>query len=185
MYTGVMGDAFKLKIDALQARNGHTNLTQSDIPVYTQPDILQDVTEGLELLLDSFFGSIGASQLMLFNESTPVNATMQFSVVRLGAPEYVYSSFAINLVNIVYFAFEIINTRFWKDLPLFNGLDIKSAIICFAASGPEPPNTVRNWNGDAADHDVGRLMVKLGASRNVLYLKSGIPSNSSQAYLLS
>jgi len=69
--------------------------------------------------------------------------------------------------------FDLIKTRFWKDLPLFNCLDIKSVIIGIAASGPEPPNGVSKWTGDAADRDAGKLTVKLGGNGSELHLSSG------------
>jgi hypothetical protein len=164
MYTGVFGDAFARNINATQARENHVNLTQSDI--------LTGLTEGLELLLDFYLGTIGASQLMLFNESIPVNATMKFDAVQLGEPVYAYLSFVINLGIVILFLFEVIRTGFWKDLPLFNSLDTKSVILGFAGSRKEPLMSVRNWTGNAADRDTGRLMVKLGSSRTVLDLNT-------------
>jgi hypothetical protein len=169
MYTGVLADAFTLGIDAVQARNGHFTVTESDI--------LGGVKEGLELLLDFYFGSIGASQLMQFNESTSVSATMEFNAVVLGTALYAYSSFAINLFFTLWFFFDLIKTKFWKDLPLFNCLDIKSVIIGIAASGPEPPNGVSKWTGDEADRDAGKLTVRLGENRRELHLSSGTPSD--------
>jgi hypothetical protein len=164
MYTGVFGDAFARNINATQARENHANLTQSDI--------LTGLTEGLELLLDFYLGTLGASQLMLFNESIAVNATMRFDAVQLGEPVYAYLSFGINLGVIALFLFEATRTRFWKDLPVFNSLDTKSVILGFEASRKKPLTSVRNWTGDAADRDTGRLMVKLGSSKTVLNLST-------------
>jgi hypothetical protein len=162
MYTGVFGDAFARNINATQARENHVNLTRSDI--------LTGLTEGLELLLDFYLGTIGASQLMLFNESTPVNATMKFSAVQLGEPVYAYLSFAINTGIVALFLFELVRTGFWKDLPLFNSLDTKSVILGLAAGRKESLTAVRNWAGNAADRDAGKLKVKLGSNKNILNL---------------
>jgi len=136
----------------------------------TQSDILSGLTEGLEFLLDFYLGTIGASQLMLFNESMPVNATMEFNAVQLGEPVYAYLSFSINLGIIILYIFEVIRTRFWKDLPLFNSLDMKSVVLGFAGSRKDPLMSVSNWAGDAGDRDAGRLTVKLGSSKTVLNL---------------
>jgi hypothetical protein len=164
MYTGVFGDAFTRNINATQARENHVNRTQSDI--------ITGLTEGLEFLLDFYLGTIGASQLMLFDESMPVNATMEFNAVQLGEPVYAYLSFSINLGIVILYIFEVIRTRFWKDLPLFNSIDTKSVILGFAGNRKEPLMSVRNWAGDAADRDAGRLTVKLGSSKTVLNLNT-------------
>jgi hypothetical protein len=179
MYTGVLADAFTLNIEAVQARNNHSNINA------TESDILTGVTEGLELLLDFYFGSIGASQLMLFNSSTPVRATISYTAVRLVEPVYAYASFGINIIIVLWFAFEAARTRFWKDLPLFNSLDLKSVIVGFAAGQSEQLNSVKNWTGDAGDRAVGRLKVVLGPDERVLSLGGGVEESSSEAYLLS
>lgn len=172
MYTGVLADAFMLDVDAVQARNGHVNATESDI--------LGGVTEGLELLLDFYFGTRGASQLMQFNESTPVSATIEFSTVQLGEPAYVYASFGINLAVFLLFAVQAWRTGFWRDLPLLNCLDVKSALVGLAASGPNPQSSVRNWTGDAGDRESGRLTVQLGSNRRTIILDGDVQNDSDE-----
>ena len=89
MYIGVLTDAFIININAVGDRNGRVNATDSDR--------LVGVTEGLELLLDSYFGTIGASQLMNFLEMESIEASNTSLVVRLGIPTYTYLTFGINL----------------------------------------------------------------------------------------
>jgi len=50
---------------------------------FESQNITGGVEKGLEPLLDSYFGSIGASQLMQFNDSTSVSAIIEFNVVVL------------------------------------------------------------------------------------------------------
>jgi len=90
MYIGVLTDAFIININAVGDRNGRVNATDSDR--------LVGVTEGLELLLDSYFGTIGASQLMNYLEMESIEASNTSLVVRLGIPTYTYLTFGINLV---------------------------------------------------------------------------------------
>ena len=164
MYTGVLGDAFNLNVDAVQRREGHPNITESDITT--------GLAESLELLLDGYLGSIAASQLMLLNQSQLVDTTMGIQVVTLGEPIYAYMSFFINVALLGLFLFECFRTRFWKNLPAFNCLDTKSAILGAAASDRELSEKVRNWEGDPADSQVGRLEVMLRTNKPVLELLS-------------
>ena len=164
MYTGVLGDAFILNIDAVQNREGHQNRTQSDITT--------GLAESLELLLDEYLGSVAASQLILLHQSQPVNVTTEIQVVTLGEPVYAYISFFINLAILGLFLFECFRTRFWKNLPSFNCLDAKSAILGTAASDREHSQKVQNWEGDPADSQVGRLKVMLQTNKPVLELLS-------------
>ena len=165
MYTGVLGDAFNLNIDAVQHRENHTDRTKSDITT--------GLAESLELLLDEYLGSIAASQLIQLNQSQPLSTMMMgIEVVRLGEPVYAYISFFINLAIVGIFLFEAIRTRFWKNLPSFNCLDAKSAILGAAAGGREVSEEVRNWEGDAADPLVGKLEVMLRMNKPVLELLS-------------
>ena len=121
MYTSVLGDAFMVNVDAVKTRENHTTITESDV--------LTAVSESLELLLDEYFGALAASQIMQYNESIPVNATMCIAVVQLGEPVYAYITFGINLALVLLFLYESTRTRFWQNLPAFNVLDTKSAVL--------------------------------------------------------
>ena len=166
MYTSVLGDAFMVNVQAIQTRENHTWPTESDI--YTA------VSESLELLLDEYFGALAASQIMLYNHSTPVNATMNIAAVQLGEPIYAYITFSINLAIVLLFSYEAIRTRFWRNLPAFNILDTKSAILGAMRGVVERqlPAQAQAWEGDAADRQAGLLRVELDANGTVLRLTS-------------
>ena len=166
MYTGVLGDAFILNIEAVQNRGHHATMTESDITT--------GVAESLELLLDEYFGAIAASQSMLWNQSQPVNATMGIEVVQLGEPVYTYVTFVINLAILVLVVYESVRTGFWRDLPRMNCLDAKCAILgaARAVRGIELPREARSWEGNAADRQVGTLEVRLRTNQLALELLS-------------
>lgn len=166
MYTGVLSDAFTLNVQAVQNREHHATVTESDVTT--------GVAESLELLLDEYFGAIAASQSMLWNQTKPVSATMKIEVVQLGEPVYAYVTFAINLTILILLLYESFRTGFWKDLPRMNCLDAKCAILgaARAVRGTELPREARRWEGDAADRQAGTLEVRLRANKPALELLS-------------
>ena len=127
MYTSSLGRAFQANIDNVRTRNGHRDATIDDRLVGTP--------EGLEILIDHTFGAVGAAQIMLSNDSQSVDAQAMFNVIQIGEPTYIYSISAVSLLIFFMAAMEAIRTRFWKALPLFNILDLKSAILGAAWPG--------------------------------------------------
>ena len=147
MYTGLLGNAFFLNIDAVRDREGHPNVTKADITT--------GLAESLERLFDDYFGAVGASQLLIYNQSHTVDSTMQVQVIQLGQPVYAYVTWAINLAILAFLGFEAWRTKLWKSLPFFNCLDAKSVIIGIAASDGRG-STQGDVNQDQASAEIGK-----------------------------
>lgn len=163
MYTGILGDALLTNINAVSDRENHTTATQNDS--------LIGLAESLERLIDDYFGAIGASQLLIYNQSNTVDSMVQIQVVQLGLPVYTYVTWALNLAILVLFGYEARRTNFWKNLPLFNCLDIKSAILgAMANDVRQSTKLVQSWKGSDGDREIGGLQVKLTNNRPVLRL---------------
>lgn len=78
--------------------------------------------------------------------------------------------------------YELVWTRFWKDLPPLNCFDLKSAILATSLSKEPPIQEARRWNGDAADRGAGGLRLMLGSSQLAIRLPSnGRPDSSTAA----
>jgi hypothetical protein len=161
MYTSSMGNAFSINADNVRIRNNHTTATDEDW--------LAGVSEGLELLLDHTFDSVGAAQIMLHNETQATPAQLSLQVLRLGDPPYTYCTLGISVAMLLLAIFDAIRTQFWHDLPILNVLDIKSAILSVASLGgvedSKRPGSLcedsvlRKWDGDAANRAVGTIHV--------------------------
>ena len=171
MYTGLLGDAFLININAVRDREGHTNATKDDV--------ITGLAESLERLLDDYLGAIGASQLLLYNQSHTIDSRVQIRVVQLGQPIYAYLTWAINLAIIALSGFEAWRTKIWKSLPYFDCLDTKSVILGMTANDRRPSTEIGLWNGDAGDRKLGKLKVML--NRN----KTGLSLINSSTYELS
>ncbi|KAH8589530.1 hypothetical protein B0O99DRAFT_472061, partial [Bisporella sp. PMI_857] len=142
-YASIFGDAFKRNIENVRVRAGHGTPDDSDA--------CKGVAEGLETLIDNFLGSTGAAQVMLNGESQTINASMTLRTMQLGEPTYTYSVLAVSLAIILLLLVEAVRTKFWRNFPLFNLLDLKSAILGVAANSKRHlPEALANWDGDAA-----------------------------------
>ena len=167
MYTSALARAFKINVNNVSKRNNHT--------INTADDYLIGTSEGLETLLDHILGSTGAAQIQLASDSqlVPANATIQ--VMQIGEAKYTYSVFAISLVMFMLGVADALWTRFWKTLPFFDGLDLKSAILGVAGAGAdmddfESGSVTKQWDGDAANREMGMLRVVSSKNKPVLSL---------------
>ncbi|KAF7533606.1 hypothetical protein G7Z17_g13485 [Cylindrodendrum hubeiense] len=154
LYTSVLGDSFLRNIQNVQERNGHADGIASDA---IASDAITGIEEGLELLLDHFLGSSGAGQVMLQNGTKEVDTTMTLQVVRFGNSKMAYAALGMTTVILIAAIVEAIRTNMWRDLPRADFLDLKSAIVGIAKDPGPKPQVVKDWNGDAADRDVGML----------------------------
>lgn len=152
-YTSVLGRAFTMSINS-------------------PADGLKAVEGGLEILIDHTFGSLGAAQLMLGNDTQLTDARVTSIVLRLGEQHYVYAVLGVNSGLSLCIVLLIILTRFWSGMPTINVLDLKSAILGAAAADHEVDvsDAMKNWDGNAQDRVVGGLKVKLSKDRKKLAL---------------
>jgi hypothetical protein len=143
-------------------RSNHANTTTDDY--------LIGVTEGLEVLLDHILGSTGAAQIKLAGDSQFVPANIMIEVMQIGEAKYTYSIFAISVAMFMLAIAEALRTRFWKALPFFNALDLKSAILGVAGTTREFESIAKQCDGDAADREMGMLRVVSSRKQPVLSL---------------
>ncbi|RFU26769.1 hypothetical protein B7463_g9558, partial [Scytalidium lignicola] len=152
MYSSVLGDSFLNNIGKVQAREGDTDSASSNLTV---------IEEGLELLIDQFLGSSGAAQVMLLHDTKPVDCTITVQAEQFGSRGFASSSLAVSIIVISVAVVQACKRNLWRDLPVFDCLDLKSATIGSAkgsAKGNQSlPGAVRNWKGNADGHSVGAI----------------------------
>jgi hypothetical protein len=174
MYTSSMGSAFAANADNVRMRNNRSTTTDDDW--------LTGMAEGLEILLDHTLGSVGAAQLLLQNQTQQVPARLTMQVLRVGEPRYTYAILAVGIMLLLGAVAEAIRTRFWRELPVLNALDLKSAVVGVAAGisrasedvtgRPEKLPMLQRWHGDAADRQIGAIRVEQIAGQPRLRLQA-------------
>ncbi|KAL9121150.1 MAG: hypothetical protein Q9187_002295 [Circinaria calcarea] len=162
MYVNTLAKAFKVNINNISMRNNHTNATTDDY--------LIGVAEGLEVLLDHVLGSTGAAQIKLAGDPQLVPANIVIQVMQIGEAKYTYSIFAISVAIFMLIIADALRTQFWKMSPLFNSLDLKSAILGVASTTGDFELIAKHWDGDAANRKMGMLRVMLLKEQPVLLL---------------
>lgn len=174
LYSSAMGNAFWANAGNVQIRNNHTERSSEDW--------LTSVVEGLELLLDHVLGSLGAAQLVLSNDVQEVPARLTLRVLQLGNAGYTYSILVISIIMLLLAIADAIRTHFWRDLPVLNLLDLKSAILSAAKAPAGSGSTqhdretakyrsvLENWGGDGGDRATGAIRVVQPKQDSYLWL---------------
>ena len=132
------------------------------------------IEQAIRSILDDSLLAFSSAQLVLeYPGSTKVvDGTLSIGVIEFGTRGYVYCLFAFNLVVILILLEEMIRTRGWKHLPLFDYADIKSVIIATSMGGTAIAKKVvaahdrqdSIWVADPSDPASGSIQVQL--SRN-------------------
>lgn len=118
LYTSLVGNSLNSSIaDYLTVSNG----TVSSLREATLPGLANAIT----VMTDDMLVAYAQAQLMIggFLESRP--AVVQRQAMRIGADAYVYALFVFNILIILVMLFECFRTRAWKDLVLFDYMDVE------------------------------------------------------------
>ncbi|KAF3917749.1 hypothetical protein ABW20_dc0101721 [Dactylellina cionopaga] len=153
LYTSVLGDAFKRNID--NVRTG--NQRETTLP----DDTVEGIKQGLELLLDSFLGSVGAAQLVLANDTKSAAGNVTIEAVQIGNTNVTIG--LLSLVCAVFVGTIVQLVILWQFFSISLGdrdfLDYKSAIVGVANGAEYNEEAILNWKGDSDDRRVGKLEV--------------------------
>ena len=139
------------------------------------PTQIAAAEDSFNAMLDDIMGGFNAAQLWFSpqnasqgNTSSLVPANLTYSAVRIGDKGYIWATLGINLVILIIAIEEIIRTKNWRRLALFDYLDLKSVIIAASAGGPAVVDAVRtsyqvgsHWTGDAGSREAAMTRVRL------------------------
>lgn len=118
LYTSLVGNSLNSSIaDYLTVSNG----TVSSLREATLPGLANAIT----VMTDDMLVAYAQAQLMIggFLESRP--AVVQRQAMRIGEDAYVHALFVFNILIILVMLFECFRTRAWKDLVLFDYMDVE------------------------------------------------------------
>lgn len=142
LYTSLVGNSLNSSIaDYLTASNGTVN----SLGEATLPGLANSIT----VMTDDMLVAYAQAQLMIggFMESRPAIAQRQ--AMRVGEDAYVYVLFVFNILMILIMLFECFRTRGWKDLVLFDYMNVEWLTIggfrggvIAANCGDNEPNVV-------------------------------------------
>ena len=160
LYVSVLGDAFSYNLNT-------TIDTTEDLSSMTRPEAALKATEAsFEAILDDILGVYGSGQIMINNETTIKNIEGIFDSYRIGKPLVHAFTLALNLLIILTILFEALRTRFWRDLPKYDMLDLKSTVTAASFGGNGVARKIqqrknRRWTADPGDRKLGEIEVCL------------------------
>ncbi|KAH7471173.1 hypothetical protein FOMA001_g13645 [Fusarium oxysporum f. sp. matthiolae] len=154
LYTSVLGDSFRRNIDNVQTRRNRKEPTDEDV--------IEAVQDGMKLLLDHFFESSGAAQIMLLQKTKLMNGTMTIQVVRIGnfwsALGLLIIAVGISAATVIlYFKYGL-----WGKIKLdaeSDFLEFKSVILGAFKGLRSDIEPVKAWGGQSEDKEAGKLQV--------------------------
>ena len=129
------------------------------------------VAHAIRSILDDSLLAFSSAQLMIANATKPTSMTASVQVVQFGTPQYIYLLFAFNLLLIFAFVHEMLRTRAWRHLPVFDYNDIKSVIAASSLGGTALADEIATmhtqagtvWTADSKDMVAGNVHVHMRA----------------------
>ncbi|MCJ1434066.1 hypothetical protein MMC27_003432 [Xylographa pallens] len=158
-----LGDMF-LGANASEQVWCNTNVTShcNDYPLYP-------VEHAIRSILDDSLLAFASAQLMIANATKATNMIASVQVVQFGTPQYIYFLFAFNLLLILTFVHEMLRTRAWRHLPVFDYNDIKSVIAASSLGGTALADEISTrhtqagtfWIADSKDMVAGNVHAQI------------------------
>lgn len=155
LYVSVLGDAFSYNLNTTQTLSG-----------MARPEAALRATEALfEAILDDILGAYGSGQIMIHNETTTNSIQGIFTSYRIGKPLVHAFTLVLNLLIILSILFEALRTRFWRDLPKYDMVDLKSTATAASSGGKGVSRKIQQKTKKNVDRRSGRP--KAGRNRSV------------------
>lgn len=161
-YISVRGEALKQNLINMRLRTAIDN----------EDSIMAAVSESFTAMIDDILVAYGASQMA--NAEFPPNTTstpaeVQYPVIQIGNPRYIYIVFALNTAIVLIALEEVIRQRFWDRLLKFDYANVKCSIFAASAGGDWIAESILdansqkggNWDGDPSNEEFAIVKVKL------------------------
>lgn len=157
LYVSVLGDAFSYNL----------NTTTEAFPDMARPDAALRATEAsFEAILDDILGIYGSGQISINNDTTVKRIQGSFDSYRIGKPLVHTLTLLLNLLIVSGILIEAFRTRFWRDLPKYDIMDLKSTVTAASFGGKDiarkiQQQTPKKWTADPGDRKLGEIEVCL------------------------
>ena len=156
LYVSVLGDAFSYNLNTTQAYSGFARHEAA----------LRATEASFEAILDDILGVYGSGQIMINNEATNQSIQGIFESYRIGKPVVHAFTLVLNLLIILSILIEALRTSFWRDLPRYDMMDLKSTVTAASFGGGGVSRKIQQkrskmWTADPADRKLGEIEVCL------------------------
>ena len=125
LYVSLIDDSFN---SSIASYNSSVSSNDSQSPSEASAT-LAGLTNSVTAMVDDLLVAYSSAQLMIMNDTSLVPGTVEVHAFRYGSGLYIYLTFAINTVVLLFVAEEVLRTRGWKELLYFDYMDRRSLII--------------------------------------------------------
>ena len=176
--------------NSLLASIGDYNLSMSNEAesLTEAASTLAGLENSITVMLDDILVGYASAQLVVGKDFKNTNVTIQVEAIRLGEGIYIYAVAALNLLALLLVVGEAWRTRMWKDLVVFDYMDLRDVVISSSQGGrglAETAGAIRIAHGDAkpliprdvsessGNAEVGKILVRLDKISSALVSAKG------------
>ena len=157
LYVSVLGDAFSYNLNT--TKQVYSDMSRGDAA-------LRATEASFEAILDDILGIYGSGQIFINNDTTIMSIHGSFDSYRIGKPLVHTFSLVLNLLIVLGILIEAFRTRFWRDLPKYDMMDLKSTVTAASFGGKDmarkiQQQTPKKWTADPGDRKLGGIEVCL------------------------
>ncbi|KIW56561.1 hypothetical protein PV05_05214 [Exophiala xenobiotica] len=114
-----LGRTLRLNVNQLQNSTGD----------FSDAMTLRGVSDYLISCVDNVLVALSSARLVASNATSPVQARVAVAAVTLGETKYICGILALNMVVCLVYVAEALRTRFWRDMPRLELMDLTSVVI--------------------------------------------------------
>ncbi|KAL9114870.1 MAG: hypothetical protein Q9227_001113 [Pyrenula ochraceoflavens] len=164
LYVNPIGNALMNNIAAVQAINHNTSARTN----------LTAIENAISSILDDTMVAYSTAQIMLLNNTAPVNVNFTTNAYTFGTSNYIYPIVSLNFVICFVVVVEMLRTRLWHGISKFDIIDVKNVIIAASDAGRGMAmeseslhrQTGTRWTADPDDRVVGKIRAVLAPGGN-------------------
>ncbi|KAL9639641.1 MAG: hypothetical protein Q9164_000797 [Protoblastenia rupestris] len=129
------------------------------------------IVQSLKSLIDDSLLAFAITQLVrqYDNSTTQVSGMLTVGAVKVGTCGYVYSLLALNIFLILLYLEEMLRTKYWFDLLIFDYNDLTGAVVASSMGGSDLADTVvaahaeegTFWVADPRDLTASKVKIQL------------------------
>ncbi|KIW13149.1 hypothetical protein PV08_08336 [Exophiala spinifera] len=114
-----LGRTLRLNVNQLQNATGD----------FSSDTTLRGVSDYLSSCVDNILVALSSARLVAANATLPVEASVGVPAVTFGETEYIGSILALNIFVCLLYAAEALRTRFWRNMPQLDLMDLTSVVL--------------------------------------------------------
>lgn len=155
LYVSMVGSAFNNSITDMRT---YLDTHEKDNKRNESEIVLGAVANSIKVMTDDMLGAYAAAQLVVGEHRQDVPATVRIAAIAIGETSFSIAVFVINTIILLAFLVEVVRTRWWRGMPLFDVADPRQLAVAASEGGT---NLGKLASGrKRAGVDIGNLLIR-------------------------